>query len=53
MSTATSQNWRTTLSGALLAVLYSITGTHDLKHVAVSAAIALFGYLSKDAHGAN
>lgn len=48
------KNWRTTLAGAVLAVVIAVqpfieSGAWDLKSVAVAAFVALLSYLAKDA----
>jgi hypothetical protein len=47
-------SWRTTIIGAVLAVIIAVqpiieTGTIDWKKVGIAALVALFGYLAKDA----
>jgi hypothetical protein len=46
-------NWRTTLAGIILAtsnlVVAYLEGQMDIKAFLLSAAIAVFGYLAKDA----
>jgi hypothetical protein len=46
-------SWKTTLVGALIAILVAVqplisTGQIDWKAVGIAALIALFGFLSKD-----
>ncbi len=48
------KNWRTTLVGAILAIVVAVqpiiaTGSIDWKAVSLAALIALLGYLAKDA----
>lgn len=45
------QNWKTTVAGAGAAGLYAWANAAnmDTKHALLAAAIAIFGYLAKDA----
>jgi hypothetical protein len=48
------KNWKTTLVGAILAVVIAVqpiiaTGSIDWKAVALAALIAVLGYVAKDA----
>lgn len=48
---AAGKNWKTTLVGALAAAAYAWAnaGNLDASHIAMSCALAAFGFLTKDA----